>query len=157
MSASASLRLSHTHVMRLPSPPETVFPLLCPIREAEWLDGWEARMVHSVSGLAEPGCVFTTPGLAGGEWVWVISRHDPAEAVQFVVLAPGSHVTVLDIRLEAEAGGTRASWTYALTALDPGQGAFHRGYMAATPQRLVDLEAKLAHFLHSGECLKGAS
>ena len=148
-----SLRLSHTLAMRLPALPEAVFPLLCPVREAEWLRGWEARMVYSVSGVAEPGCVFTTPGLWGPEWVWVISRHEPAQAVQFIIHAPGSHVTVLDIRMEADPAGTRADWTYTLTALDPGQEASHRGYMAGTQKRLLDLENRLVHFLRSGDCL----
>lgn len=154
-----ALRLQHTHAMHLPAPPEAVFPLLCPVREREWLEGWEARLVHTASGVAEPGCVFTTPGLDGGldgaEWIWVVSRHEASRAVQFVVHAPGSHVTVLDILLEPEAGGTRATWTYTLTALDPGRGAFHRGYMAGTPARLVGLEARLAHFLRTGRCLLG--
>jgi len=150
MSTSRSLRLTHTHVMGLPSPPEVVFPLLCPVREAEWLRGWEARMVHSTSGVAEPGCVFTTPGLDGAEWIWVISRHEAPGTVQFIVHAPGSHITVLDIALEAVGEGSRARWTYALTALDPGREAFHRDYMAATPGRLRDLEARLIHFLGTG-------
>lgn len=156
MSAPTSLRLVHTHVMHLASPPEAVFPLLCPVREAEWLEGWEARMVHSASGLAEPGAVFTTPGLDGAEWVWTLSRHEPARAVQFVVHAPGSHVTVLDLGLEPEGAGARVRWTYSLTALDPGREAFHRAYMAGTPVRLVALEARLAHFLRTGACLVGA-
>lgn len=154
-----ALRLQHSHTMHLPAPPERVFPLLCPVRERDWLEGWEARMVHSASGVAEPGCVFTTPdldgGLDGAEWIWVVSRHEASQAVQFVVHAPGSHVTVLDIQLETEEGGTRAAWTYTLTALDPGREAFHREYMAATPARLVGLEARLAHFLRAGCCLVG--
>jgi hypothetical protein len=153
MPTQPSLRLAHTHVMRLLSPPEAVFPLLCPVREAEWLRGWEARMLHSASGFAEPGCVFTTPGLDGAPWLWVVSRHQPAETVQFVVHAPDFHVTVLDIQLEAESTGTCAAWTYTLTALDPAREAFHRAYMADLPGRLVELEGRLAHFLRTGTCL----
>lgn len=40
--------------------PEVVFPLLCPVREAEWLDGWNCRMIYSVGGLVEEGAVFST-------------------------------------------------------------------------------------------------
>ncbi|WP_306590110.1 hypothetical protein [Geothrix sp. 21YS21S-4] len=152
----AALRLSCTHVMHLAHPPSAVFPLLCPVREREWLEGWDARMLHSVSGLAEPGAVFTSPGPDGSEWVWTVSRHEPPAAVQFVVYAPGSLVTVLDIALEAETGGSRVSWTYTLTALDPTREGFHREYLAALPARLAALEAKLAHFLRTGACLVGA-
>lgn len=156
MSDATSLRLAHTHVMHLAWPPGEVFPLLCPVREAEWLEGWEARMVHSASGRAEPGAIFTTPGPGGAEWVWVVSRHEPARAVQFVVHAPGSHVTVLDIALEPEGAGSRIRWTYTLTALEPGLEAGHRAFMAGTPARLEALEARLAHFLRTGTCLLGA-
>lgn len=156
-----ALRLQHTHVMHLPAPPEEVFPLLCPVRERGWLAGWEARLVHSASGFAEPGCVFATPGSDGGqggaEWIWVVSRHQASRAVQFVIHATGSHVTLLDICLEPEgAGGTRAAWTYTLTALDPTREAFHRATMVGTPARLVDLETRLAHFLRTGHCLPDA-
>ena len=58
--------------------PERVFPLLCPVREVEWLDGWAYRMVHSVSGLVEPGAVFTTSAPGEADTVWVVSRHDPS-------------------------------------------------------------------------------
>ena len=153
MSTVDSLHLSHTQAMRLPAPPEAVFPLLCPVREAEWLRGWTARMVHSRSGLAERGCVFTTPGHGAPDWIWVVTRHEAARAVQFIVLAPDSHVTQLDITLESEPTGTRATWTYALTALDPVKDADHRAYMAGTPGRILDLEARLAHFLRAGSCL----
>jgi hypothetical protein len=153
MPTASRLPRSHTQAMRLPAPPEAVFPLLCPVREAEWLRGWTARILHSESGVAEPGCVFTTPGHGGPDWIWVVTRHDAPRAVQFLVLAPGSHVTQLDIALEPGPDGTRALWTYALTALDPGKDAAHRDYMAGTPGRILDLEARLAHFLRTGSCL----
>ena len=46
--------------MALAAAPARVFPLLCPVREAEWLPGWHAEVLHSASGLAELGCVFRT-------------------------------------------------------------------------------------------------
>lgn len=153
MSTVDALHLSHTQAMRLPAPPEVVFPLLCPIREAEWLRGWTARMVHSRSGVAERGCVFTTPGHGGPERVWVVTRHEAPRAVQFIVLTPDSHLTQLEIALEPDPEGTRALWVYTLTALEPGKEADHRAYMADTPGRILDLEARLAHFLRTGNCL----
>jgi len=35
--------------------PDVVFPLLCPVREAEWLDGWDYKMIYSESGVVEEG------------------------------------------------------------------------------------------------------
>ena len=45
--------------------PEIVFPLLCPVREVEWLDGWEYKMIYCVSGLIEKGAVFSTANTGG--------------------------------------------------------------------------------------------
>ena len=39
------------------APPEVVFPLLCPVREYEWLEDWTCEMVFSESGVAEEDCV----------------------------------------------------------------------------------------------------
>jgi hypothetical protein len=41
------------------APPDAVFPLICPVREAEWLDGWRYTMLFSVSGVVEQGAVFS--------------------------------------------------------------------------------------------------
>ena len=37
-----------------------VFPLLCPVREADWIDGWNPVLVLTQSGFAEQDCVFIT-------------------------------------------------------------------------------------------------
>jgi hypothetical protein len=39
-------------VFEVAAPPDRVFPLLCPVRERDWLEGWEADMVYSASGVA---------------------------------------------------------------------------------------------------------
>ena len=57
-------RVTHTYTQRLVAPPAAVFPLLCPVREADWIDGWNPLLVLSHSGLAEPDCVFVTDAAA---------------------------------------------------------------------------------------------
>ncbi len=51
--------LVRSYVQRIDASPEAVFPLLCPVREGEWLEGWAetCEVIWSASGLAEPGCV----------------------------------------------------------------------------------------------------
>ena len=53
-------RATHTYRQRLSASPGKVFPLLCPVREAEWADGWLPELVISSSGVAERDCVFIT-------------------------------------------------------------------------------------------------
>jgi len=67
-------------------PPEDVFPMLCPVREYEYIPRWECDLVYLDSGLAELGGVFTTqfPGDGEQKDVWVISRHEKNQSIEFV-------------------------------------------------------------------------
>lgn len=73
-------RIVRSYRQAINAPAEEVFPLICPVREAEWLDGWDYRMVYSESGIAEEGCVFTShhPG-EESDTIWIITQHDPAD------------------------------------------------------------------------------
>ena len=79
MSAFAARRVSHEYTQTNDAPPEKVFPLLCPVREADWVPGWQYRLIYSDSGCAEDGCVFATPNDTGPETIWMASaRITPA-------------------------------------------------------------------------------
>ncbi len=52
-------------------PPRVVSPLLCPVRELEWLEGWSAGVVYSDSGLAENNCIFTSENPLLGTGLYV--------------------------------------------------------------------------------------
>ena len=43
--------------MVINAPVEDIFPLLGPIREYDWIPGWEADMIWSESGFAEEGAI----------------------------------------------------------------------------------------------------
>jgi len=67
------------------APPCAIFPLLCPVREYDWIPGWACEMIFSASGFAEENCIFTTnPGDTGGKDVWVISRYELPQRLEFV-------------------------------------------------------------------------
>lgn len=145
-----------TTKMRVAAAPADVFPLLCPVREHDWLEGWAARIVHSSSGVAEQGCVFTTGGHGDVEQVWTVSRYDPPHAIAFVVVTPGSHVMTLEVVLEADAEGTIATWTYGLTPLSPlGEAWLARTPVESRTARVRDFEDRLGHYLATGQMLRG--
>lgn len=54
-------RVTRSYTQRLVAAPSVVFPLLCPVREADWIEGWDPISVVTGSGAAEPDCVFVTP------------------------------------------------------------------------------------------------
>ena len=62
--------------------PEDVFPMLCPVREYEYIPPWECDIVYLDSGFAEPGGVFTThlPGEEDRKDVWVMMRIKPSNS-----------------------------------------------------------------------------
>jgi len=141
------------HTMHLVAPPEAVHPLLCPVREQDWIEGWRATILRSASGVAEEGCVFTIPGLDGPDWLWIIAVHQ-AQHIRFTIHAPGSHTTLLDLRLAKEAPGTRLDWTYDLVSLAPAGEAYIQGYVARFPVAMALLERRLAHYLATGTLLR---
>lgn len=115
-------RVVKEHRHRLAAPREKVFPLLCPVREYEWIATWSCEMVHSRSGVAEDGCVFTTDFPAPGPATWVVSRYQPPASIGFVIFYPGLMTERLDLDLRALEGpgeGCQLTWRRAYTALSP--------------------------------------
>ena len=53
MQVTPPRRVRHSYLQRLVRPPREVFPLLCPVREAEWIPGWNPRLVASFSSPSE--------------------------------------------------------------------------------------------------------
>ncbi|HEX6850978.1 MAG TPA: hypothetical protein VF139_06190 [Candidatus Polarisedimenticolaceae bacterium] len=117
-------RASHTYRQTLNAPAAKVFPLLCPVRELEWAEGWEPRLVVSASGVAERDCVFTTPS-EGTEAIWYVTRHEPdAGLVEMLKITPGVTACRLEIRLHPASRGCAADVTYTHTSLSPAGDAF---------------------------------
>lgn len=112
-------RVTHEYAQTNLAAAETVFPLLCPVREAEWVPGWEYRLIHSQSGVAEMGCVFTTPNENGMETVWVVTEYEPAAfRIAFAWVWPGLVAAQIRIALrEKSAAVTEAQIRYSYTGL----------------------------------------
>ncbi len=111
-------RLIRRYQQTINARPERVFPLLCPVRESEWLPGWHCRMVYSSTGFAEAGAVFTTESEAGVA-VWLVSEHVAPRRVAFVRFQPEGLVVRCEIELAPLAEGrSQVSIVYTYTAID---------------------------------------
>jgi hypothetical protein len=53
-------RFDYVREIMLHSTKDKIFPLLCPVREYEWFNGWKCTVVYSESGVAENNNVFYT-------------------------------------------------------------------------------------------------
>jgi hypothetical protein len=125
-------RVTHTYRQQLLAPADAVFPLLCPVREAEWAEGWLPNLVLSTSGVAEPDCVFTTPA-GDGEAVWYVTRHEPEGCyVEMLKITPGETACRLRIQLleGPSAGQCYADVTYSHTSLGPAGDTYVAGFTA---------------------------
>lgn len=99
MNIESPVRADHTYLQHLEGPPNEVFPLLCPVREAEWVKGWNPGKVISVAGVAELGCIFTTSDNHGTS-TWIVSRYEPRRhRIEFVKFTPGYFVTFISIEV----------------------------------------------------------
>lgn len=107
-------RNQHVHAL-----PEAIFPLLCPVREYDWIPEWDCRLIYTESGLAEPGCIFQTDRDAdGGLDTWVVSHHEPHHHIAFVRIN-ALRVMQYDIRIEpADERSSRLRWTQVVTAIN---------------------------------------
>ena len=149
-------RIFRTNTIQVEAPPEKVFPLLCPVREYDWVEPWKCEMVYTDSGFAEDHCVFRTNFEDHGEAIWMVSRHEPETGIiQFVITCPATHVEKLDIAVEpTDSASSRIRWDRTYTALNERGNAFIReltgpGY----DDEIRGLEAMLNHFCRTGEML----
>ncbi len=147
-------RVTRTFTQRLVAEPSKVFPLLCPVREADWLEGWDPLVLFSRSGVAEPDCVFLTEA-GSGSAVWYITRHEPNNFVEMIKIIPTVTACKLSIQLRQVKGGSEATITYAHTSLGPGGDTFVASFTEEYyRQFMLDWEARINHYLTHGTILK---
>ena len=151
------VRVSRTYTQQLVAGPQRVFPLLCPVREADWIDGWDPALVVSASGVAERDCVFVTPD-EPSDAIWYVTRHAPEDGfVEMLKITPAVTACRLSIQLRASETGCTAEITYMHTSLGPAGDAFvasftedhYHGFMRAW-------EEKINHYLQHGTALREA-
>jgi len=150
-------RVTRGYRQEIDGSPAEVFPLLCPVRERDWLHGWECNMLYSESGYAEEGGVFTTAGAEGEtDTIWLITRRDePNHVIQFARITPGSRAVKLDIAVSANGeGGSYVDIRYQFTALNEAGNRLTDGYSEEKFQKVMRFwERSMNHYLTTGEML----
>ena len=144
-------RMATEHSAHIAFPPEKVFPLLCPVREYDWIEGWACQMIYSKSGVAEENCIFTTSH-TGHLMVWNCNRYEPPTRIEFVTVASGHMVTRLNISLERISNGTNLRWERIFTGLSEEGNAAVGTWKT---ERDEDLSRRLEYYLKTGTMQKG--
>ncbi len=141
-------------------PARQVFPLLCPEREKDWLDGWQYEMIYSQSGLIEQDCVFLTNSNGNPPTVWMVTQYDQANKhIEFVRVTSQECVAKIQVDLEdIGADKSMAHISYQYTALNASQSEFIENHMEEFfLQSMEWWEKALNHYLLTGEILKKRS
>jgi len=150
-------RLDTTRTIHLPAPPQDVFPLLCPVREYDWIEPWNCELLHSLSGVAELGCVFRATLRDCGEETWLCVRYEPSKTIEYVRFALIGLISHLTITLAPDgAGGSSMLWhTQSTATTDAGREHLAGSCHARYQKEMAALEHMLRHYLKTGTMLRG--
>jgi hypothetical protein len=149
-------RVTRNYVQTIHAQPSVVYSLTCPVKEAEWLDGWDYHLIFSHSGFAEKGCVFTSKSAGEKDTIWLITKRDDAACeTDFARITPDSRVADVTVRIEDGGEHTsRVHITYTITALTEKGNTFIENF---TEENFVkDMkfwEATMNHYLETGKAL----
>ena len=152
-------RVVRSYRQSIEAPPSVVFPLLCPVREVEWLDGFAFEMIYSASGLIENGCVFKTSSPGEADTTWVVSRHEPASRIlQFTRVTPDSRTCVLDIAVQPDGvERSHVDIAYAYTSTSKAGDEFLNAWTEESfVSAMTFWERSMNHFLKTGQQLRRA-
>ena len=148
-------RVTRQYVQTIGAEPSVVHALICPVKEAEWLDGWDYDLIYSQSGVAEYGCVFTSQN-EGEQSIWLITkRDDVTRETEFARVTPGFRVALVAVRI-AEGGHqtSRVHISYTITALSEAGNAFVDNFSQENfVEDMQFWEATMNHYLQTGKAL----
>jgi hypothetical protein len=145
--------------MVLPALPGEVFPLLCPILEYDWLNGWNCTMIFSESGVAEDNCIFynSTGFPLYKKKIFQVIDYRQGEHIEFLIFINriGSIRFSLGLK-EMEGNRTLMLCNYLLTGhTRMGNKQFKRFREKQIEKDVKKLEADLIYWLRNKRLRKG--
>ena len=157
MSSFEAKRIVKEYTQAVSASASEVFPLLCPVREYDWIDGWKSEIIYSESGVAENNCIFRSHLSERGEELWVVSRYDPDNfAIEFTTFNRIGLVMKLDISVEDHGTeGTVVRFRHTFTGLNEQGNLFVADYTDTKYQEMMGFLGKsLDHYCTTGRMLK---
>ncbi len=150
-------RVSHTYEQTINGTITDIMPLYCPVRELDWCENWNPKMVYSNCGVVEKDCIFI---ISHGEEdvVWIVSDYDIEKGhVVMYYQIPKVLVTKLKIQLTPIAENkTKAVITYTKTSLSKLGDKVLKEFSKNEYDIMMDSwEKAMNHYLKTGEMLTG--
>jgi hypothetical protein len=132
---------------------ESVFPLLCPVKEADWVPGWEPNLVVSSSGVMEKNCIFLEPE-GENEAVWVVTAYENNHYLDMYRVMPGVAVSQFTIILDEDENYTKACISYEHTSLgEAGDELVNEFTEGGFNEFMSHFEAAINHYLETGSMI----
>lgn len=137
------------------STPDRIFPLLCPVREYDWIAPWSCDLVFSESGFAESDCVFITDFPDDVKETWIVDRYEPDRLIQFIRLSE-SRLIRHSIELKDNYDGTTtANWTQTIVSLNDEGNIFIENLKENDfKSEIKTLEKMLNHYIRTNKMLE---
>jgi hypothetical protein len=152
------LRQVSRYTQTINASPERIFPLICPIREAEWSDGWIGKVVYAASGYAEQDGVYATEHGEKDDTIWVVTRRDASKhEIEFVYFVPGARVARLTFAIKSIGNGkSNVFIRYTNTGLtETGNRQIAERFDGTNfKERMVEWQEAMNYFLETGKVLK---
>ena len=148
--------ITRSYEQTINADPARVFDLLCPVKEGEWLDGWDYTLLHSESGLAEEGCVFLSRQEGEKDTIWMITKRDVQNReIEFVRATPESRIARLTIAVDEKAENlSTVKITYVITALGEEGNKFLEGFTKENFEAGMKFwEKSMNYYLETGKKL----
>lgn len=153
-------KITKSHIVKLNALPQIIFPFFCPVREEEWLVGWEHEtyeLIYSDSGLNEEGCIFKTNYPDGNESLWICTKYDKDNyEVEFLVHIKDLIIRKWNLLLKANAENTTdARFEFTVTAISEKGNAVVDHTEKQVVETASRIEMLLNHYIQNGTKLKG--
>lgn len=96
---------------------EQVMPLLCPVKERDWVPGWEPLMLWSDSGVIETGCTYTTVDPLGVA-IWQVLHYRPELGqIELMKVVADQVLTHIQLDVVSAPRGCKLKLNYRYTAV----------------------------------------
>ena len=152
-------RVSYTYEQTINGKIKEIMPLYCPVRELDWCENWNPKIVYSNSGLVEKDCVFITSH-GEDDVVWIVTDYDIDKGhVEMFYHMPNVLVTKLEIQVSSiTEEKTKAVLTYSKTSLSELGDRVLAEFTKEEYDIMMDSwEKAMNYYLETGEMLTGLS
>ena len=155
MAKFVSKRIVRSGICKFNEEPEAIFPLLCPVREKDWVVGWNYEMIYSESGYNENGCTFKSE-FSGEDAIWTVITYDREKYdLEAVIFVKDMLVVKFLIRLgENEDGTTNALISQTFTSIsEKGSHSICENTEELYSKYLAGLEKSMNYYLENGKMI----